>query len=310
VHADIAATLMSDSRYLREAVNSRLQQAQELSTDSEIESTENGGWVQLLGNNDNISGDNNATGYSASTNGVLLGLDTEVGDGWRLGSATGYTQTKLSAESSTSANSDNYHLSFYGGKRFDSLALRAGVASTWSNLDTARGVVYGDQSDYHKSRYNARVDQVFTEIGYTQWTHFEPFANLTYLNFQSDSFNEHGGASALHASDQSQNATLSTLGLRAHTDLPVSANTMVTLRGELGWQHQYASQDREASLKFKNSDTDFAVNSVPVSRDGGLLKASAEMALTKDTLVSLNYSGLLAGHDTSNGINAGVAFRF
>lgn len=41
-----------------------------------------------------------------------------------------------------------------------------------------------------------------------------------------------------------------------------------------------------------------------------MIKASAEMALTQDTLVSLNYSGLLSNRGNNNGINAGFTFRF
>ncbi|MEX5591176.1 autotransporter outer membrane beta-barrel domain-containing protein, partial [Pseudomonas urmiensis] len=77
-----------------------------------------------------VSGDNNASGYSSSTSGVLLGLDTEVNDGWRVGAATGYTQSHLNGQSA-SADSDNYHLSVYGGKRFEAIALRLGGATTW-----------------------------------------------------------------------------------------------------------------------------------------------------------------------------------
>lgn len=35
-----------------------------------------------------------------------------------------------------------------------------------------------NQSDHAKADYSARTDQVFAEIGYTQWTVLEPFANL------------------------------------------------------------------------------------------------------------------------------------
>ena len=171
-------------------------------------------------------------------------------------------------------------------------------------------MAYANQSDHAKADYNARTDQVFAEIGYTQWTLLEPFANLTYLNYQSDSFKEKGGAAALHASQQSQDATLSTLGVRGHTQLPLTSTSAVTLRGELGWEHQFGDTDREASLKFAGSDTAFAVNSVPVARDGAVIKASAQMALTKDTLVSLNYSGLLSNRGNNNGINAGFTFLF
>ncbi|MEL5276659.1 autotransporter outer membrane beta-barrel domain-containing protein, partial [Serratia marcescens] len=68
------------------------------------------------------SGDANATGYQASTYGVLVGLDSAAAD-WRLGVATGYTRTSLHGGYGSKADSDNYHLAAYGDKQFGALAL-------------------------------------------------------------------------------------------------------------------------------------------------------------------------------------------
>ncbi|MGQ6327881.1 S8 family serine peptidase, partial [Serratia sp. IR-2025] len=95
IHADIASALVNDSRYLREALNGRLRQAEGLASSSAIKADEGGAWAQLLGAWDHASGDANATGYQASTYGVLVGLDSAAADDWRLGMATGYTRTSL-----------------------------------------------------------------------------------------------------------------------------------------------------------------------------------------------------------------------
>ncbi|MGP1315999.1 S8 family serine peptidase, partial [Serratia sp. CY35561] len=76
IHADIASALVNDSRYLREALNGRLRQAEGLASSSAIKADEGGAWAQLLGAWDHASGDANATGYQASTYGVLVGLDS------------------------------------------------------------------------------------------------------------------------------------------------------------------------------------------------------------------------------------------
>ncbi|HGM6647386.1 TPA: S8 family serine peptidase, partial [Serratia marcescens] len=87
IHADIASALVNDSRYLREALNGRLRQAEGLASSSAIKADEGGAWAQLLGAWDHASGDANATGYQASTYGVLVGLDSAAADDWRLGMA-------------------------------------------------------------------------------------------------------------------------------------------------------------------------------------------------------------------------------
>ncbi|MDT8210038.1 S8 family serine peptidase, partial [Serratia marcescens] len=61
IHADIASALVNDSRYLREALNGRLRQAEGLASSSAIKADEGGAWAQLLGAWDHASGDANAT---------------------------------------------------------------------------------------------------------------------------------------------------------------------------------------------------------------------------------------------------------
>ncbi|HAT3683766.1 TPA: autotransporter outer membrane beta-barrel domain-containing protein, partial [Serratia marcescens] len=136
IHADIASALVNDSRYLREALNGRLRQAEGLASSSAIKADEGGAWAQLLGAWDHASGDANATGYQASTYGVLVGLDSAAADEWRLGVATGYTRTSLHGGYGSKADSDNYHLAAYGDKQFGALALRGGAGYTWHRIDT------------------------------------------------------------------------------------------------------------------------------------------------------------------------------
>ena len=314
IHADIASAQVNDSRYLRDALNGRLRQAEGLATSPDIKADDDGGaWAQLLGAWDHASGDANATGYQASTYGVLVGLDSALADDWRLGVATGYTRTSLDGGYGSNADSDNYHLAVYGGKQFGELALRAGGGYTWHRFDTSRSVNYGMQSDRETAKYSARTEQVFAEAGYSvkaDWVNLEPFANLAYINFQNNGISEDGGAAALHGDKQHTDATVSTLGLRADTQWQASKTTSVALRSELGWQHQYGDLDRGTGLRFNGGSSPFVVNSVSASRDGAVLKASAEVAVNKNATLSLGYGGLLSQNYQDNSVNAGFTWNF
>ncbi|AYO36631.1 autotransporter outer membrane beta-barrel domain-containing protein [Serratia sp. P2ACOL2] len=314
IHADIASAQVNDSRYLRDALNGRLRQAEGLATSPDIKADDDGGaWAQLLGAWDHASGDANATGYQASTYGVLVGLDSALADAWRLGGATGYTRTSLNGGYGSNADSDNYHLAVYGGKQFGELALRAGGGYTWHRFDTSRSVNYGMQSDRETAKYSARTEQVFAEAGYSikaAWVNLEPFANLAYINFQNNGIAEDGGAAALHGDKQHTDATVSTLGLRADTEWQASKTTAVALRSELGWQHQYGDLARGTGLKFNGGSSPFVVNSVSASRDGAVLKASAEVAVNKNATLSLGYGGLLSQNYQDNSVNASFTWKF
>ncbi|CAI2011713.1 autotransporter outer membrane beta-barrel domain-containing protein [Serratia proteamaculans] len=314
IHADIASAQVNDSRYLRDALNGRLRQAEGLATSPDIKADDDGGaWAQLLGAWDHASGDANATGYQASTYGVLVGLDSALAEDWRLGVATGYTRTSLDGGYGSNADSDNYHLAVYGGKQFGELALRAGGGYTWHRFDTSRSVNYGMQSDRETAKYSARTEQVFAEAGYSvkaDWVNLEPFANLAYINFQNNGISEDGGAAALHGDKQHTDATVSTLGLRADTQWQANKTTSVALRSELGWQHQYGDLDRGTGLRFNGGNSPFVVNSVSASRDGAVLKASAEVAVNKNATLSLGYGGLLSQNYQDNSVNAGFTWNF
>ncbi len=304
IHADIASALVNDSRYLREALNGRLRQAEGLASSSAIKADEGGAWAQLLGAWDHASGDANATGYQASTYGVLVGLDSAADD-WRLGVATGYTRTSLHGGYGSKADSDNYHLAAYGDKQFGALALRGGAGYTWHRIDTKRSVNYGMQSDRDTAKYSARTEQLFAEAGYSvqgEWLNLEPFVNLAYVNFENNGIAESGGAAALRGDKQHTDATVSTLGLRADTEWQVSAGTTVALRSELGWQHQYGGLERGTGLRFNGGNAPFVVDSVPVSRDGMVLKAGAEVAVNENATLSLGYGGLLSQNHQDNSV--------
>ena len=313
IHADIASALVNDSRYLREALNGRLRQAEGLASSSAIKADEGGAWAQLLGAWDHASGDANATGYQASTYGVLVGLDSAAADDWRLGVATGYTRTSLHGGYGSKVDSDNYHLAAYGDKQFGALALRGGAGYTWHRIDTKRSVNYGMQSDRDTAKYSARTEQLFAEAGYSvqgEWLNLEPFVNLAYVNFENNGIAESGGAAALRGDKQHTDATVSTLGLRADTAWQVTPGTTVALRSELGWQHQYGSLERGTGLRFNGGNAPFVVDSVPVSRDGMVLKAGAEVAVNENATLSLGYGGLLSQNHQDNSVNAGFTWRF
>lgn len=312
IHADTASALVNNSRYVRDTLNSRLRQIQGAADSSDIKQDEDGAWVSLLGNWEHASGNDNATGFHDSTFGVLLGADHELADRWRLGLATGYTRTSLHGDGA-SADSDNYHLAVYAGKTYDNLNLRAGTAYTWHRIETSRGIGYYGQSDNAKARYNAGTGQIFAEAGYrldNTGFNLEPFANLAWVNYKSNHFTEHGGGSVLSGESQSTSAALSTLGLRADTRWQIGKEHAVTLRGEMGWQHQYNHPDREVGLRFAGSDSTFNTATVAASRDGMVVKAGAQVNVGKTLDVTLSYTGLLSKNYQDNGVTAGIQWRF
>ncbi|MDU4176849.1 MAG: autotransporter outer membrane beta-barrel domain-containing protein, partial [Serratia liquefaciens] len=61
---------------------------------------------------------------------------------------------------------------------------------------------------------------------------------------------------------------------------------------------------------FNGGSSPFVVNSVSASRDGAVLKASAEVAVNKNATLSLGYGGLLSQNYQDNSVNAGFTWHF
>ncbi|WP_340608472.1 autotransporter domain-containing protein [Xenorhabdus bharatensis] len=313
IHADIASAQINGSRYLRDTLNTRLRQAGSGLASQDIKADQNGVWAQISSNWQRTNNNSEANGYRMSNYGVFLGADREVANDLRLGMATGFTRSSLRGGDNTSAGSDNFHLAFYGSKQLDALALRTGIAYSWHRFDTERSVAFGRQSDNLKAKYGAQTGQLFAEAAYginPDWLNLEPFANLSQVNFRNDGINEHGGAAALTGKKQSQNATLSTLGLRVNQNWQTQDQLTVGMYGELGWQHQFGNVARDSKLSFSNSDVSFTVNSVSAARDAAIIKAGTSLSINENTKLSVGYNGVLSRGHKDNGVFLNANWKF
>ncbi|WP_233149171.1 autotransporter outer membrane beta-barrel domain-containing protein [Shimwellia pseudoproteus] len=314
IHGDIASVLLNNSRYLRDALNGRLRQAQTAAPGTGIKTSGNGVWGQMVGAWQQAQGSAGIMGYSAATHGILLGGDSQSADGTlTAGVAAGVTRTSLHGGNRSTAHSDNYHLALYAGKTAGPVALRSGVANSWHRLDTARNVRYGSQADSASARYNGATFQWFGEAGYSvnsAVVDLEPFARLAYARTQQGKFSERGGAAALQGPGESIHSTLSTLGLRAGKQWQLDNGVGVSLYGEAGWQHQYNDPRRGSTLAFGGGNPSFYTRTVAAPRDSAVVKLTADIALSQRTSLSFSYSGLLSGPQQDNGIQAGIKVQF
>jgi outer membrane autotransporter protein len=137
---------------------------------------------------------------------------------------------------------------------------------------------------------------------------FEPFANLAYVNFRNDGFNETGGADALAGSKTTTDTTFTTLGLRASTDFTLGGMT-ATARGMLGWRHAFGDTTPESNLAFTGSDP-FVVLGAPIAEDALALEEGLDFKLTPHATLGISYNGQLASKAQDNAFKADVSFTF
>ncbi|WP_171026448.1 autotransporter outer membrane beta-barrel domain-containing protein [Mesorhizobium comanense] len=311
IHADINGALVDDSRFARDAANRRLQSAFDAVSAPVLTtaSIDAGGihagpanadgiviWSEALTMTGDTKGFGDAAAFGRNTTGFVGGADAPVGN-WRLGVLGGYSHSSFDvADRASSGSSDNYNLGVYAGTQLGQVGFRAGAIYGWHDIETRRNVVFPAFSESLSADYNAATAQAFSELSYrfdAGRNAFEPFANLAYVNLNTDGFAETGGTtSALTAQKMATENTFSTFGVRASSQLD-TGTTKAALHGMLGWQHAYGEVGPTSDLGF-NSGASFTISGVPIARDALAIEAGFDVSLSSNATLGASYSGQIA----------------
>jgi outer membrane autotransporter protein len=147
-------------------------------------------------------------------------------------------------------------------------------------------------SDHLSADYHAGATQIFSDLGYridADRVALEPFANLAYLNLDTDGFTEHGGAAALTGQGNSTNTFFSTLGVRASTTFELG-NADILARGSLGWRHAFADTTPISTLAFAGGPQ-FNIAGVPIAGDAAVIDAGLDFDIGKGATLGISYGG-------------------
>lgn len=323
IHASLKAVLISDSRFLRQAVVNRLRAVREErgavmvaasgdtviepAVDREVARRRSGFWMSGFGSWGDWNADDNAATLDRSSGGTFAGVDTTVGD-WRIGLMGGYSRANIDVDDRTSsAASDGYHVGVYAGTEWRNIALRAGASYSWNDIDTSRSVPGQDL----KADYGAGATQIFAELAYVAELGgliLEPFVNAAYVDLHAEGFNESGGNAALQSKSTDTDSFVTTLGIRPEARLDIGETT-VRLGGLIGWRHTFGDITPQSRFAFDGS-ADFIIRGVPMARDAVIVEAGLDLLVTEGVTFGAAYQGQFGGGNTDNGFNARLGIEF
>lgn len=306
IYPSLAGALAEDSRFARDAVGTHLRSLNKaafadaawqpwFSAYGAHGSTETGGVADL----------------SRNSGGVFFGLDTLAAPSTRLGFMLGYGATTMSSDGyEASADADSVTLGLYGATALDRLRLNYGSSVSFGKVDVSRDIRFGSLSQDLSADLDTTTLQVFGEAAYSfelSRGTIEPFAGLAHVHVRSGSFDERGGSAALSGSGFDYDATFTSLGLRASTEV-MMGDTAVRLNGEAGWRHALGDAP-ETALSFDRGSA-FAVEGTAANRDAAFVKAGIGFDLKPNATLSLDYVGAFSADGGSHGVNAGLKVRF
>ncbi|MFQ3596248.1 MAG: autotransporter domain-containing protein, partial [Sphingomonadaceae bacterium] len=305
IHASARGIALEDSRFVREAVASRL-----LATQEEGMAL----WGHGFGAKGSWDGDGNAADLDRHIAGLFLGADFIATSGVRAGILGGFANGAINVPARGSvAETTDFHLGGYGAFGLGGgFAAHVGVAHMWRTVETARTIAFPGYADSLGSKYNLGVTQVFADVGYrldVASFGLEPFANLAWVKVNESDFRENGGPAALRtAGNDSSDYFVTTVGGRVYVGLPVGAGNFGAM-GSLGWRH-VAGDDVTTPLAMQfNAGNPFFIAGVPVARDAAALGFAIQGRVGKLEL-DIGYSGVIGGGVSDHGGRATAIFRF
>ncbi|MCD2174394.1 autotransporter domain-containing protein [Rhizobium sp. C4] len=233
IHASVETAIVEDSRFARDAVNSRLVALRRGAANASGHV-----WIQGFGAYGTWASDGNAAAASRSTGGFFIGSDGEAFDNVSAGVFAGYSRTGIDASArSSSACIDTFQLGAYGGTSLGDLAIRFGGAYSFHDIGTSRSVVFTGLNNTLSSRYQAGTGQLFGEMSYdfklANGATITPFANLAYVRLDARGFTETGGAAALSSGKDQANTLFSTIGVSGRTTIE-TGTLPVEIAGKVG----------------------------------------------------------------------------
>lgn len=323
VHASARSVLLSDSQFVRDAAFGRLRSTSTRPGTAVAEAAceaatscavldEVTFWTRGFGSWGRWNGDGNAATVWRDTGGVFVGADMPVMEVGRAGLLMGYSRTSFqAADRNSTGSSDNFHLGVYGGAQWGDLALRAGFAYTWHTLSTVRSIAFQGFADTAKGSYSGGTTQLFGEVGYGVrfgGAALEPFGNVAYVSLRTNGFSETGGAAALTSWGAVNDATFTTLGLRASTDFTVGS-VLATAKGSAGWRHAFGDTTPGSTFAFAGGGA-FTVLGVPIAQDSAVIEAGVDVRLAPNASLGLSYGGQFGSGALDQSVRGSVSIKF
>ena len=303
LHASLKSQLLQQASLAREAVIDRLK------GDVPVQEAEVGAsfWMTGIAATDRFDSDGNAAGMNGHVAGLFAGIDGDVSDHWRFGGLFGYTN----ASAGDDADWDSYSAGLYAAAEWGKLNFTTGAIYSKNDISTDRNIAFGTFEDQLEADYQSATRQVFADLGWREKVGaltLEPFANLAYINLETDGFREDGGAAALSANGGTDDVTLTTLGLRWSADIG-NADLPATFSGTLGWRHAIGDLTPSSRFAF-SSGSAFVIEGVSLPRDAAVLEASLSAQVSKTARVKLSYSGEFSHSFAAHAAKASLVVDF
>jgi len=315
IYSSTGTALLQASSHVRDLVAARLFEA-------ETSGRQRGVWGTVYGYDAKLDGSSNVAQVQTESFGFAVGGDIPLpfGDSGNVGVLLGYEDADVKSKRGHIAKSEveTFNIGTYFGTSFNGFQIRAGLAHSRHDIDTARDVRAGTLSGRNLSSYDATLTQVFGELAYpvriSESLEVTPYGGLQQLWLDVDGALERGTEATLRTRDWKTDVTRSQAGLRFKTaDLDPSEEIKFFVHGDLGWSHAFNKEDGRHARRFENTtefSSDFSVRGARLADDLFVVGLGVSAEIGTRQVVGLDYKGEFSGRETHHGGKLHWSFKF
>jgi fibronectin-binding autotransporter adhesin len=201
----------------------------------------------------------------------------------------------------------------YAGLELGGFRARIGGTYARLNLESRRTISFVGFNEAAAGDTEGEALQGFGELAYRidagRGSFVEPFLLASIARVKFDAFSEAGGASALRVSEQENELTTLTVGLRG--EARIGSRDNFRLGGSLGVRH--ASGDRLISSLIALDDAPtqpFAIRSAAMDRYSSVGQVDASFDVSDRFTISLGYSGVAGDNARDHSVRATATLKF
>ncbi len=298
----MGAAQVEDGRMVREAFVDRLN-----------EDAGRGAWIKAYGLTADHDSDFNAGRFERDLTGVVMGADTTLLNGWRVGLGGGYAVGDYSGDTrGFAADGETWSLGGYAGRTRGSMTLNTGLAWSWTSADTARAVIFPGFAELNEATVDSRLGQAFAEASWTlpydDAVTVEPYVGAAFIHWSQDGFAEIGGASALTGDDATADLGLIRIGARAAGDWRANGWD-VRLSARAGLRQMVGDTDVTPVMTIGGQTMD-GVRGLSVPGLAAELELGAEVQVREGLFLSVSAQALASGRNTDTGAALKASWRF
>ena len=312
IHASLRTAIMDDERYVRDAVTDHLLDWNQ-GNGSHEGRTDDGTavWTAAWAHSGSQDGNGNTSTLDASGGGMLLGVDTPVGERARVGGVIGAGDLSNSLGAlDSSAHGRTRHAGIYASLQAGGFRLMGGAIYGRQTLTTHRSIAFPGLVGPANGSYDADTVQGYLDGSYVfaigRGT-LAPFVDVAAQRLHTDGFNETGIA-ALDGRSQTNTQTYGTAGLRGTVQLDDRGT--VQAHASVGWQHAWGDVIATSALQFAGGGDVFTTQGAPTARNAATVTAGLRFLVTPSLTLDAGYDGQFARRVDNQSARISLSYAF